>query len=244
MNDFKSWYFQFPLFTRTYITIAILIGILIKFKPSWVVKYMMFNIEDIFRFQIHKLFTHYFIQGKIDFNFIFRTIMINFAINNCEKIYEGPNYSDFYYFISYVMILGNVFAWFFEESYLSGTLIFALIYVWCKKKPFETVRFYFGLTFKSEYFPWILLAFNFFLNDSVAQDLYGLAIAHSYLFLVDFLPVTHGKRYLTTPRFFHNFVERFITPYTPFAIQQRRFQQQNREANRGGFFQGQGVRLG
>ena len=47
------------------------------------------------------------------------------------------------------MILGNVFAWFFDEVYLSGTLIFALIYVWCKKKPFETVRFYFGFTFKS-----------------------------------------------------------------------------------------------
>ncbi|CAD8064934.1 unnamed protein product [Paramecium sonneborni] len=242
MNDFNSWYKTQPLFTRTYVSILVLFGLIGKFKPAYL-WYLMFDFNKILSLQIHRLFTHYFFSGTLSFSFIFHLLFIIFCIKNCEIMFEGSNYADFYYMILYFFITGDIMSWLFDYAYLSSAFCFALIYVWCKRKPFETVRFYFGFQFKSEYFPWVLIGFHAITDQDIVQDLIGLGIAHSYLLLKDFLPVTHSIALLETPQFFKNFVNKHIVKYAPFA--RNRFNnQQFQQPQRQNFFQGQGIRLG
>ena len=51
--------------------------------------------------------------------------------------------------ILYNLVIINLVAFIFDESVLYMGLTFALIYIWCKRNPVETVTFYFGLQVKS-----------------------------------------------------------------------------------------------
>jgi hypothetical protein len=45
------------------------------------------------------------------------------------------------------------------------------------------------------------MGFHFLIGDDITMDLFGLAAGHSYIVLKDFLPITHNKRFLETPKF-------------------------------------------
>jgi Derlin-2/3 len=59
------------------------------------------------------------------------------------------------------------------------------------------------ITILGAYFPWVLMGFHFLVGDDITLDLFGVAAGHSYVVLKDFLPITHNKRYLETPRFLY-----------------------------------------
>lgn len=47
------------------------------------------------------------------------------------------------------------------------------------------------------------MGFHFLTGDDITNDLFGLAAGHIYIVLKDFLPMTHNKRFLETPKFLY-----------------------------------------
>eukprot|EP01017_Pseudomicrothorax_dubius_P001604 TRINITY_DN0_c569_g1_i1.p1 TRINITY_DN0_c569_g1~~TRINITY_DN0_c569_g1_i1.p1 ORF type:complete len:142 (-),score=42.43 TRINITY_DN0_c569_g1_i1:20-445(-) len=135
-------------------------------------------------------------------------------------------------------------AWIADYHYFNGNaFIFGLLYIWCKKCPFEKVQFLFGFIVTSAYLPWILLVYDLIIGGSIVPNLIGIAAGHTYIFLKDILPNSHRINVLKTPKFFEKLVLK-AKGYKPVPGNiGGRFQQAPPEPQGWRPFQGQGVRL-
>jgi Derlin-2/3 len=88
-----------------------------------------------------------------------------------------------------------------KQSFLGGSLVFMMIYVWSRRNPHSRMNMIAMFTFNAPYLPWVLVAFSFALGGSVAADLVGIFVGHVYYFFEDVFPImTGGTRLLRTPR--------------------------------------------
>lgn len=82
------------------------------------------------------------------------------------------------------------------------------MYIWCKKRPFETLQLFFGLKVKSNivfysggYFPWVYMGFQVLMGGSFYIYLMGLLLGHLYIAIKDIYLPRYHKDYLPTPQF-------------------------------------------
>ena len=101
--------------------------------------------------QIWRLFTSFVAQGPFSFNYIFNAYFAYFAISRVETdLFGRNNYADFLCLVSYLWLTLVLFAIVLDLALLSSAFTFAMLYIWCKKRPFETITFYFGFQVKSK----------------------------------------------------------------------------------------------
>jgi Derlin-2/3 len=84
---------------------------------------------------------------------------------------------------------------------LGPALIVMLIYYWSKITPNVTMTFLLGIQFKSQWFPWVLVAFTVLTGGDPRMELMGIAAGHIYFFLNDMYPRVYGRTLISTPQF-------------------------------------------
>ena len=90
---------------------------------------------------------------------------------------------------------------------MQSPFIFSLIYVWSKKVP-DAMMSIWGFPVQSVHLPWVLMGFHLFTGGNPFNDLIGVVVGHTYIFLKTILPGTHGYDLLKTPGFVVSMVER------------------------------------
>ena len=80
------------------------------------------------------------------------------------------------------------------------------MYVWCKAEPDLMVTLWF-VPVKSANLPWAMLALSVLMGGDIFSDLIGIAAGHSYYFLKEVLPQSHGHNLLKTPQLITNLVK-------------------------------------
>lgn len=110
--------------------------------------------------------------------------------------------------VSYLWLLLLSVGIVLDIYFLGNAFTFAMLYIWCKRRPFEVITFFFGIRVKSNqlvdsggYFPFVYLGFNVLLGASIFQYILGLGAGHLYIFVKDILKPQHRKDYLATPPF-------------------------------------------
>ena len=98
----------------------------------------------------------------------------------------------------------------FTLYFYADAFIFALLYIWCKRRPFETIQVMFGFTFKSKnlfnsggYFPWIYMAYQVLMGGSFITYAIGLVLGHLYIAIKDIYLPRYHKDFLSTPQFLY-----------------------------------------
>lgn len=131
----------------------------------------------------------------------------------------------------------------FPWTYFS--MLLGLCWVHCKRNPGDRSAL-FGFEFRSAYFPWVLVAFNFIISQTLLPGLVGIAAGHTYVFLQDVLPTTHGRRLLDTPEWFHKVMARLgvFNHQVRFGGFQPEAQPQRPQERPGGHAWGRGRALG
>lgn len=139
----------------------------------------------------------------------------HFAINNVEtQLFDKKkNYADFLWLVIVLYIASLVAASFIDLYFIGDTFTFALLYIWCKRRPFETITISLmfipsGIKLKSGYYPWIYLGFSVLMGQSFYVYLIGLIFGHFYIFIKDIMLLKTHKDYLPTPKFFKNIVNK------------------------------------
>ncbi|CAM9507154.1 unnamed protein product [Chrysoparadoxa australica] len=89
---------------------------------------------------------------------------------------------------------------FLNQPFLAKPLMFMVIYVWSRKTP-NAVASFWGIQVQSVYVPWVMVAFQLLIGNSIYHPLMGIGVGHLYYFLVDVLPDRYGKEILFTPNF-------------------------------------------
>ncbi|EAS04019.3 derlin-2 protein (macronuclear) [Tetrahymena thermophila SB210] len=247
MEDFKTWYFQFPVVSRSFITAVVAVTVVASLIYSPLPYYMYLDFQKLKNFQIWRIFTNFFFLGTFGPNIIWDLVYLYFATTRLDSLFTDRQVDEQLWLYIVVMTFLSIAGLIFSTPFLCSTLLFAFIYIWCKRQPFETVQFFFGLKFKSGYFPYILMGLHLILGQSIISDLIGVAAGHGYVFFKYIYPVSSGKDFLRTPRFFTSFVNKYISKTQAHNYQNPNNQQQNNQGQQGfNFrqFQGQGVRIG
>lgn len=72
------------------------------------------------------------------------------TVPKLEKFYAPNKYADFFWCLFVTGVLVILYGWIPDRHYLSGrALLMALVYIWCKKDPFQKVQFFFGFVITS-----------------------------------------------------------------------------------------------
>lgn len=141
MNDpileFKNWYFNKPLATRTYLTGAVILALLTTLSLVTPVSLLYTFKTGILNLQVWRLFTTVFFHGKLTFSFIFSMYFAYFAVHNVEtQLFDKRTYADFLWLLIYLHFGSLVLASFIGIYFTADSFIFALMYIWCKRRPF------------------------------------------------------------------------------------------------------------
>ena len=65
-------------------------------------------------------------------------------------LFDKKSYADFLWLVVYLWVTILLCANIFSMPFVGESFIFAFLYIWCKRKPFETITFFFGLQVKSK----------------------------------------------------------------------------------------------
>ncbi|KAI8987450.1 Der1-like family-domain-containing protein [Mycotypha africana] len=86
-----------------------------------------------------------------------------------------------------------------------------MVYIWSRRNPYIRLNFLGILVFSASFLPWVLLLFSIFLNGQIPTgDILGMLVGHIYYFLEDVWPrdpMSHGKKWIKTPRIIRWLVE-------------------------------------
>ncbi|KAJ0917207.1 putative derlin [Helianthus annuus] len=110
-----------------------------------------------------------------------------------ENSFRGRT-ADFFYMLLFgatvlttTVLIGGMIPYLSESFatifFLSNSLTFMMVYVWCKQNPLIHMSFLGIVTFTAGYLPW------------------GIIAGHAYYFLEDVYPKITGRRPLKTPSF-------------------------------------------
>ena len=191
-------------------------------------------------FELWRLLTPFCYAGAFDFSTLVSVYMLVQFSNQYES--GGPfntgagggtaDYAFCFLFgmisilCSYPILLG----FFRLPPVFCRNMIYYVLYVWSKRNPTAPANIW-GFQMQGVYMPFAYLAFSVFIGNSYLDMIHGMVMAHIYYFLVDVVPLVHGKDILTTPQFLIDYFG--IGEYRPEA-------QPQQPAQRGGFGGGGG----
>ena len=211
--EIKNWYLSKPLVTRSYIAVSTLLALLLTLNIiSPYALYYTFT-DGVIGLEIWRLITTVFFHGKLSFNFIFSMFFAYFALNNVEtQLFDKKTYADFLWLLILLHSIGLFAASIFDLYFTADAFIFALMYIYCKRRPFETINLSLmfipsGINLKSGYFPWVYMGFNVLLGESFVVYLVGLLSGHVYIFIKDIMFLKTHIDYLPTPKWFKKMID-------------------------------------
>ncbi|KAG1051357.1 hypothetical protein G6F46_002050 [Rhizopus delemar] len=114
-------------------------------------------------------------------------------------------------FSASVLLLCSIILPYAYIPFLGSALAFTMVYIWARRNPYVRLNFLGLIVFSAPYLPWVLLLFSMTLNGKVPQgDALGIFVGHIYYFFEDVWPrdpLSHGKKWLSTPRLFRWLIE-------------------------------------
>eukprot|EP00906_Rhabdomonas_costata_P023052 RCo033185 len=82
---------------------------------------------------------------------------------------------------------------------LGRSVLLAVVWVWCRHNPTQSLSIMGLFTVSALMFPWVLLGLHMIMGQGYLPALVGIASGHLYVYLTDILPTTHGVTLLPTP---------------------------------------------
>ncbi|KNC80862.1 hypothetical protein SARC_06789 [Sphaeroforma arctica JP610] len=120
------------------------------------------------------------------------------------ETYEGKP-ADYLWLLIVNSSLLIIFGFLWPLRVLSISLLLSLVYVWCQLNKDTVVSFFFGLRFKAQYFPWVLMGFNILMGGYPLLEFIGVMIGHSFWFITYYFPENNGWSPLPTPEFLREY---------------------------------------
>jgi len=217
MSDLRQWWDSMPLVTKYLLASSFILTILPNFGliPA---QYLTLEFYYIWsHFQIWRLITPFFYHGRLGFNFLIHMLFLYQYGKSLEQNTFAGRMADFIYMIIIGGIVILLPALYLGFSSVGMGLIMMLIYYWARKNPNVKVSFLFGITFQSQYLPWVMCGLSILLGGFPLLELIGIVAGHAYLFLDEICPRVYGLNLIQTPEWLKNLVPPQFNRYSGFA---------------------------
>lgn len=132
-------------------------------------------------------------------------MMIYYSVSVIEAHFENRQ-ADLATLLVFNAVVAMLFAYLANDyMVMESPFVFSLIYVWSKLVPDRQMSIW-GFPVQSLYLPWVLMGFHLFTGGNPFNDLIGVAAGHSYIYLTEVLPESHGYQLLKTPSLMHKLI--------------------------------------
>lgn len=243
-NEIVVAYLSIPIISRVLLTATVGLSLITHLKLLEYHRVMLIW-EDVFKkFHFWKLITCFFIH-KVDFSFIFILMfMFRFTRYLEKETFLGKPEDYLYYFIL-TGITALVGANILNLYVLGDTLVSLITTLWSLHNPEQMVSFYFGITFKAKYLPWIQAGVSFVFSTQIpSADLLGICVSNIYFYLKNTYAARGGLDYLEAP----SFLKRLFPEGSRVSSRPEGYQavtpQGTGPSSSGGYSWGRGSRLG
>ncbi len=205
LNELKFRVRSIPPFTRYYlfgiIAVSLLLSLDILLKVN-IFSYLYLNFNKVlYKLQIWRLATNFFINGTFSLGLIFHLMLVNFSLNRLEsEAKQKKKYDDFAMMITFLVLSCLVFGYISEVYYLSNELLMSIVYIECKLHADE-IKSIWGFQIKSEYVPYIFVLLNIAFKQDFTSNIIGIVLGYSYYFIKFRLVEKYGKDIYPTPKF-------------------------------------------
>jgi len=187
-GDPFEWYFEIPIVSRTYFTLAFLTTACCALEIVSPLT-LYFNYKLIFeKGQVWRLVTNFMFFGMISLDFLFH---LYFLVRYCRLLEENSfrgRTGDFVFFLLFGMVMMTVIAPFVNIPFFGSSLTFMMVYVWGRRNEHVRMSLLGLFPFTAPYLPWVLFTFSLVLGSSATVDLIGIAVGHIYFYLDDIYP--------------------------------------------------------
>jgi len=206
-NSPEDWFKSLPPVTRTYLVLAFGTTACVSFGIIRNVMNLLLSMDLVwYKFEVWRLLTCFLFFGKFSFPFLFQMFILVRYFQSYEQnpyvttrgALDGST-ADVIFMLMFCGTLAIIIGWAFQFLILGPVIVFAVMYLWSKRNANTPISFW-GFQFKGAQLPWVMLAFGILVGNSPAMDIAGIAVGHTYYFLIEVLPRTsYGKDVLSTP---------------------------------------------
>lgn len=253
--DPQQWYKGLPAVTRYWLTAAVASALFARFGVISASTLAFYLPHALRKLQLWRFISTFLFFGGPSFPWLINMVMLSRYVPalednpypSCGGSRRG-NLADFLYMLLFGGGVLLFIAWCMTLPFMAQSLFFMVIYLWSKREPERDVTFY-VFHVKSQWLPWVMVAFSFIVGDDPVKDLLGIAAGHLYFFLQETLPGADtplkGRFLLATPLWLYRVLGLPSTDAAAAAVRMR--DQAAAAAGVAGgprYFQGQGQRLG
>ena len=215
-NKIERIFIKIPPFTRYYMLAIAVITIASKINDKKLfLDNIKLNYKKIFKnFEIWRLITCFLYiksfspQMLISFYFMFK------RFKSTEiKLIKQNKLAEFimmiFYLCLFIHICNIISVYLFHrksESYLTHHLMFAILYINCKRYPFKNFRIRF-VNMQNQYVPYFLFIIRG-MKSGVLKQLIGIIPGIIYYLFKDVLVTNGNKDYLVTPKYLIDYVQK------------------------------------
>ncbi|EAN80209.1 hypothetical protein, conserved [Trypanosoma brucei brucei TREU927] len=199
-QSFDDWLQSLNPVTKGVFAAAVLLTAAISMH---IAPYTYFTLDTsaIMGLQLWRPFTAALFFGKFSFPWLIAMAMfVSYLKYNEEYDYQGKT-ADFAWMLILVVIGLTAGGLLLGLPIVSGALLMALCWVFCKRHPQLRMKLY-SFEFDAKTFPWVLALFHFILGQNILEDALGIVVGHLFFFLNDLIPLKHGTNPIATPSWF------------------------------------------
>jgi derlin-1 len=134
------------------------------------------------------------------FALLMHLYFLNSWLSSLEtEMFRGRK-GDCFMMLMFIMISLSVIGIAAKMAVLTNSFSTAIVYIWATQNPTQIVQFMFGLRFKAVFLPWVFLIFDVIQGGSPIPGIIGIIVGHSYHFMENIYPQTHGgTKLFSTP---------------------------------------------
>eukprot|EP01134_Creolimax_fragrantissima_P005734 CFRG5734T1 len=201
-TDIKQWFNDMPPITKVLfvssfgLTLAVNFGMVNS-------QYVLLSWGGIYHG--FELLTPFAFYGKLGFPFIINMIFLFQYSKLLEtETYEGKP-ADYIWMLMLNGFMLIIVGFLWPLKVLSISLLLSMVYVWCQLNKDTIVSFFFGLRFKAQFFPWVLMGFNILMGGYPILEFMGVMVGHGFWFITYYYPENNGWCPLATPQWLRDY---------------------------------------
>eukprot|EP00759_Apiculatamorpha_spiralis_P007504 PhF_6_TR1462/c0_g1_i1/m.2633/K13989/DERL2_3; Derlin-2/3 len=199
--NIDQWYYGIPVITRSYMTLCFLMAGALSFKfvtPFNLYLNFPLIMED---HQVWRLISNFCYFESFGINFLFHMHFMYMYFRRLEEHYFHNRTADFFTMLLFGATTMLIAAYFFNIIFLSFPFLLFVLYVWCRRNPYEHLHILGLVPVGAPYIPYVFVVLSLVMGHSLRDDVLGILVGHTYWYLADIAPRILKFEIIRTPFF-------------------------------------------
>uniref|UniRef100_A0A7S4P9X3 Derlin n=1 Tax=Paramoeba aestuarina TaxID=180227 RepID=A0A7S4P9X3_9EUKA len=196
-----EWYLEIPIITRAYMTVCTAIAVAVTLNVLSPIDLCLSFPLVYEKGEYYRILTNFTYFEGLGINFFIHIHFVYTYFRRSEQHSYHRNTADFVAMVLFGACILLVASYFLEVLFLSLPLMYYVLYIWCRRNPYEHMHVLGVMPVPAPYLPYLFVLVSYALDNPIHDDVLGILTGHTFWFLADIVPKLTGYPVLKTPGF-------------------------------------------